>query len=182
MRFFSGRGMTMRYLVIVAALALGACGQEGGDKPKAKAAAPATLPAGEYEVTSTVTTLASTDNSPLPTFTKQGDRRTGRGCVGSDGLPAPELLAARGDVCQLSNPYVRSGRMNFQLNCQRPGQGQVMADVSGSYTADGFTGTLTATSFFGGSGDFRLVEEITARKVADSCTADPAAAAPAAKG
>lgn len=163
----------MRIIVVASTLLLTACGPGEAEAPK-KAATPATLPAGEYEVTAKVASLTSTDKTPLPTFTKQGDSRTVRGCVGADGLPAPELLAAQGDSCQLQNPYVRSGRMNFQLNCQRKGQGQVMADVTGSYTAEGFTGTLTATSFFAGPGDYRLVEEVSARKVADQCTAAPA--------
>ena len=155
-------------LLACTTLLLAACGQE--EAPK-KAAAPATLPAGEYEVTATVTSLTSTDNTPVPTFTRQGERTTTRGCVGADGLPTAELLATRGDSCQLQNPYVRNGRMSFQLNCDRPGQGNVMADVSGTFTADGFAGTLTAASMFAGSGDFQLVQEITARKVADQCTA-----------
>lgn len=163
----------MRALIVTGALLLSACGQEA---PKTEApVVPAKLPAGQYEVTSTVTQLTSTDGTPLPSFTKQGETRTAQGCVGEDGLPEPELLAASGDACQLQNPYVRSGRMNFQLDCSRPGQGKVMADISGKYTADGFTGTLTSTSFFAGSGDYKLVQDITARKVADQCTAAPAA-------
>jgi hypothetical protein len=158
----------MRAFVIVGTLALAACGQE--EAPK-KAGAPATLPAGEYEVTTTVASLTSTDNTPVPTFTRQGERTTTRGCVGADGLPAANLLATRGDSCQLQNPYVRNGRMSFQLNCDRPGQGNVMADVSGTFTAEGFTGTLTAASLFPGAGDFQLVQEVTARKVADQCSA-----------
>lgn len=167
----------MRGLMIVGALTLASCGQEAAKTEKA--AIPAKLPAGQYEVTATVKSLASTDKTPVPTFAKTGDTMTTQGCVGADGLPAAELLAAKGDVCQLQNPYVRSGRMNFQLDCNRKGQGKVMADVSGKYTAEGFTGTLTATSFFSGPGDYKLVEEITARKVADQCTAAPTEAAKA---
>lgn len=164
------------FMITGLALALAACGGEEAAAPK-KEAPPAKLPAGEYEVTATVTSLTSTDNTPLPTFAKQGEVITTRGCVGADGLPAPELLAARGDVCTLQNPFVRNGRMNFQLNCDREGQGNVMADVNGTYTAEGFTGTLTATSFFPGSGDYRMVQELTARKVADQCSAVPSGAA-----
>jgi hypothetical protein len=164
----------MRTILIAATAALlSACGEGEAEAPK-KVAAPATLPAGDYEVTIKTASLVSADQSPLPTFAKQGDTRTVRGCVGSDGLPAADLLATKGDTCQLQNPYVRSGRLNFQLNCNRKGQGNVMSDVTGSYTAEGFTGTINASSFFPGSGDFKLVEEVTARKVADQCSA-PAA-------
>jgi hypothetical protein len=164
----------MRAFVIIGTLALAACGQEA-EAPK-KAGPPATIPAGEYEVTATVTSLTSTDKTPVPTFTKQGEVTTTRGCVGADGLPQAELLATRGDSCTIQNPFVRNGRMNLQLNCERPGKGNVNADLTGTFTADGFTGTLTSSSFFAGSGDFRLAQEITARKVADQCTAAGGAA------
>lgn len=167
----------MRMMLIAAsAVLLSACGEGEAEAPK-KVAAPATLPAGDYEVTIKVASLVSADNTPVPTFAKQGDTRTVRGCVGADGLPAADLLATKGDTCELQNPYVRSGRLNFQLNCNRKGQGQVSADVNGSYTAEGFTGTVNTSSFFTGSGDFKLVEEVTARKVADQCS--PAADAKA---
>jgi hypothetical protein len=163
--------------VVTAMMALGlaACGQEAA-APK-QAAAPATLPAGTYEVTSTVKSLVSTDKTPVPTFARAGDVVTTRGCVGADGLPTPELLAAKGDVCEVQNPYVRSGRMNVTLDCNRKGQGKVMATVDGKYDAAGFTGTITATSAFAGSGDYKLVQDVTARKVADQCTPGDAPAA-----
>ena len=167
----------MRILIIGAgALLLAACSEEA-PKEAAKPV-PATLPAGQYEVTTTVKTLASTDGTPVPTFAKAGDTIKTSGCVGADGLPAPELLAAKGDVCQLQNPYIRSGRLGLQLDCTRKGQGKIMADVTGKYTADGFDGTLTATSYFSGSGDYKLVEEIPARKTADVCSAAAGTTAP----
>jgi hypothetical protein len=140
-------------LVSATTLALAACGS--ADAPKQAEATPAKLPAGTYEVTATVKTL---------------------GCVGKDGLPAPELLAAKGDSCSLQNPYVRNGRMNVTLDCQRKGQGQVMAMLDGKYGADNFSGTLNSSSSFVGPGDYKLVEEITARKISDQCTAAPATA------
>lgn len=158
-----------RILLLASCLGLAACGQEAA-APAKKAAAPATLPAGTYEVTATVKSLVSTDKTPVPTFAKVGDTMTTRGCVGADGLPDPELLAAKGDTCQIQNPYVRSGRMNVTLDCNRKGQGQVMTMLDGQYDAAGFTGTVTASSSFVGSGDYKLVEDITARKVADQCT------------
>lgn len=169
----------MRIILITAGAALlAACGGAEPEAPK-KVAAPATLPPGDYEVTIKVASLVSADKTPVPTFAKQGDTRTVRGCVGADGLPAADLLATKGDTCQLQNPYVRSGRINFQLNCNRKSQGQVTADVTGNYTAEGFTATVNTDSFFTGSGDFKLVEEVTARKVADQCS--PAAGAAPAK-
>lgn len=168
--------MLHRALIVLGGLALAACGGGGeAEAPKA-AEVPAKLPAGTYEVTATVKSLASTDKTPVPTFAKTGDTIKTQGCVGEDGLPAPELLAAKGDVCELQNPYVRGGRMNVTLDCNRKGQGKVMTLLNGKYTADGFTGELTANSSFSGPGDYKLVEEIVARKLSDQCTAAPAAA------
>jgi hypothetical protein len=161
-------------LVSATTLALAACGS--ADAPKQAEATPAKLPAGTYEVTATVKTLESTDKTPVPTFAKVGDVIKTQGCVGKDGLPAPELLAAKGDSCSLQNPYVRNGRMNVTLDCQRKGQGQVMAMLDGKYGADNFSGTLNSSSSFVGPGDYKLVEEITARKISDQCTAAPATA------
>lgn len=162
-------------LIVTSALLLGACGEQAAEQPKA-AAIPAKLPAGQYEVTTSVKSLVSTDKTPVPTFTKVGETRTVTGCVGEDGVPKVELLATEGDACVVTDPYIRSGRMNLTLDCTRPKQGKVMAILDGKYTADGFTGTQTATSTFAGSGDFRLVEELTARKLADQCAPTAAAA------
>ncbi|NJC05079.1 hypothetical protein GGQ97_000872 [Sphingomonas kaistensis] len=164
----------MRHIVLLGTVLLAACSQEA-PKEAAKAAPPATLVPGTYEVTATVKSLVSADKTPLPTFAKVGDVITTRGCVGADGLPAAELLAAKGDTCQVQNPYIRSGRMNLTLDCNRKGQGQVMTMVDGKYDAEGFTGTVNASSSFPGPGDYKLVQEVTARKVADQCTAEPAA-------
>jgi len=156
-------------LIISSALLLGACGEQAAEPPKA-AAIPAKLPAGQYEVTTSVKSLVSTDKTPVPTFTKVGETRTVTGCVSADGVPGVELLATKDDACVVKDPYIRNGRMNLTLDCTRPAQGKVMATLDGKYTADGFTGTQTATSTFAGSGDFRLVEELTARKLADQCS------------
>lgn len=162
----------MRNMVVAGALALAACGQPA-EQPKA-AEVPAKLPAGQYEVTAKVTSLVSTDKTPLPTFAKVGDTIVTQGCVGADGTPPAAMLATKGDQCAVADPYIRNGRMNLTLDCTRKGQGKVMSTLNGSYTADGFTGTLTATSTFSGSGDYRLVEEISGRKVADQCSPEAA--------
>lgn len=161
-----------RFAFAAACLGLAACGQEAA-APK-KAEVPAKLPAGTYEVSATVKSLASTDKTKVPNFAKVGETIKTQGCVGADGLPAPELLATKGDQCTLTDPYVRSGRMNVTLDCNRKGQGKVMTILDGKYDGQGFSGTLTANSSFVGPGDYRLVEEITARKISDQCTAGAA--------
>ena len=83
----------MRSFVLLGTVLLAACSQEA---PKqAPKAAPATLPAGTYEVTATVKSLVSTDKTPLPTFAKVGDVINTQGCVGADGLPAPNCSPPR---------------------------------------------------------------------------------------
>ena len=44
-----------------------------------------------------------------------------------------------------------------------------------------FTGSVNASSSFPGSGDYKLVQDVVARKIADQCTAAPAAAGGEAK-
>ena len=165
--------MHKSFIVAFGTIALAGCGE--APSPKEEAAVPAKPVAGTYEVTATVKSLVSTDKSPLPTFTKVGEVTKTVGCIGTDGAPAPELLAAKGDVCQVKDPYTRNGRMNVTLDCRRKGQGQVLAMLDGAYTADGFTGTVTANSVFTGSGDYKMVQDIVAKKTSDQCTA---AAAP----
>lgn len=158
-----------------AGLLLAACG--GGDDAATNVAQapPAKLTPGQYEVQATVTSFRSTDNSTPVLAAKQGDVLTSQACVGADGAPPPELFAAKGDVCQAQNPYVRNGRMNLTLDCTRKGTpGKIMAEVNGSFTADAMEGTATTTSFIQGPGDYELRAELKGRRVGE-CSAAPAA-------
>ncbi|MCW3798016.1 DUF3617 domain-containing protein [Sphingomonas sp. BN140010] len=169
--------MNMRVVVCAgAALLLAAC---GSDEPaqNTAAAAPAKLAAGQYEVQMTVTSFRSTDGKTPLVKAKQGDVITGSGCVGADGTPAPELFAAKGDVCTVQNPYIRNGRMNLTLDCTRKGApGRIMEEVNGSFTADGLTGTASTTSFIDGPGDYELKADVKGRRVGECTAAAPKAA------
>ena len=160
----------MRILAAIGALAVAACSGEAPPPPAP--AVPARLPAGEWEVTSTVTDLRSTDKTTPATAAKIGDRATARACVAADGVPPPELFAAPGNTCTAREPYVRNGRMTVQLECTRPGSGKVMAEVSGTFTADTLKGNVGTTSFFAGSGDYHLVQDVTGRRVGECPAAE----------
>lgn len=158
----------MRLLLISGvAVALAGC---SGETPTNQAASaevrPATIPAGEYEVTATVTQFRSTDGGTPVVQAKQGDTATARACVGADGAAPPELFAAKGDVCTAQNAYVRNGRMNMTLNCKREGTaGNIMTEVGGSFTKDSLKGTATTVSSLYGSGDYQLNQDFTGRRV-----------------
>lgn len=154
-------------LIACGALLVAGCSEEAPTNNVVEAA-PASIPAGEYEVTTTVASFRSTDGSTPIVQAKQGDTGTSRACVGSDGAPAPELFAAKGDVCTSQNGYTRNGRLNMTLKCKREGaSGDIMTEVSGSYTADSMKGSVTTISSLYGKGDYELHQDFTARRVGE---------------
>jgi hypothetical protein len=166
--------MSNKLLIAAGAVLLAGC---GGEAPVANTveAAPAKLTSGQYEVTATVSSFRSTDGNTPVIAAKQGDKITSRACVGPDGTPPPELFAAKGDQCTVQNPYVRNGRMNLTLDCTRKGTpGKIMAEVNGSFTTNGLTGSANTTSFIQGPGDYELRTDIAGRRVGE-CAAEPAA-------
>ena len=169
--------MGMIKLMPVAGLAmlLAAC---GGEKPAPVEEAATKLTPGLYEVSYDVITLASTDKATPATKLKQGDKGVIKACVGADNQPAPELLGEEGDKCEIKNSYIRNGRMSAQMSCTREGlNGTAMPAMMGSFTADGFKGEISTLTYFVENGDYRLVREVTAKRVGD-CPAAPPAEAP----
>lgn len=167
--------MTMRAVAILTiSAALAACSSEAPPPPAP--AASASLAAGQWEVTSKVAALRSTDKTDPAVAVKVGDTATASACIGPDGAPPAELFALEGHQCAAQNPYVRKGRMNMQLDCTAEA-GKVMGNVEGKFTADDLTATVTTTSSFVGSGDYELKREITGRRIGEcsSPAATPAA-------
>ena len=159
-----------------AALLLAACGSDEPAQNTAATATPAKLTPGQYEVQATVTGFRSTDGKTPVIKAKQGDVITSQGCVGADGMPAPDLFAAKGDECAPQNPYIRNGRLNVSLDCTRKGApGRIMTEINGSFTADTMTGTTSTTTFLSGPGDYELRADVKGRRVGE-CTAAPKAA------
>lgn len=154
---------------IAAALLLPGCGEGGsGDDAAKEAAPPAALTPGEYEVSSEIITLTSTDKTTPATALKQGETAVVKACVAKDGTPDPTLFAEAGDQCEATSSYVSHGRISVQLKCQRSGQaGQVMPTFDGNYTLDGFSGDAQGLTYFVGNGDYRYTAKVTARRTGD---------------
>ncbi len=152
---------------------LASCGSEA-PKP-AKAEKPKTMVAGEYEVVSEVTMLASADKSTPATKLKKGDKQTIRACVAADGTPDPAMFVEAGDKCKVNNSYARSGRLSVQYTCNRAGKGDVNLNADGNFTADGYKVIVTAGSAFPGDGDYTLTRMLNAKRLG-ACPAGGATA------
>ncbi len=164
----------IRTLMGTATLAmLAACGNEA-PRPAA-VEKPKTLVAGEYEVVSEVTMLASADKSTPATKLKMGDKQTIRACVAADGTPDPAMFAEAGDKCIVNNSYARSGRLSVQYTCNRAGKGDINLNADGNFTADGYEVLVTAGSSFPGDGDYNVTRKLTAKRLG-ACPAGEAAA------
>jgi hypothetical protein len=154
-----------RTIMFMLVLATAGCGSEA-PKPVA-VEAPKTLVAGEYEVVSEVTKLASADKSTPATKLTQGAKETIRACVAADGTPDAAMFVEAGDTCTETNKYVRSGRLSVQYACNRAGKGDLYANADGNFTADGYKAMVTAGSSFPGDGDYTLTRMLTAKRVGD---------------
>lgn len=166
----------MRIFAIVAAGLLAACSSEApnADAPAETAAA---LKPGEYAMTSTITAFRSTDGATPLTKAKLGDVTETKACVAADGTLDPVIFAEAGDSCTATTSYVRGGRMSMQLSCTRPNvPGQIMPGVDAKFTADGFEGTATTTTYLKGFGDYALTRTIAAKRVGECPPAAPAKA------
>ena len=163
----------MRILIIaMLVLAAAGCGNEP-DAPQ-KAEKPKTLVAGEYEVVSEVTKLASTDKKTPATTLKMGGVETIRACIAADGTADPAMFIERGDRCTVLNHFARSGRLSIQYTCKRDGTGDLYPNVDGNYTADGYKALVTVGTAFPGDGDYTLTRTLTARRIGACPAAAPA--------
>ncbi|HEX6217696.1 MAG TPA: DUF3617 family protein [Sphingomicrobium sp.] len=151
-------------------MALAGCSNES-----APAAAPAvetakSLAAGQYEVSTKVEDLRSTDHTTPLTKAKLATASSSpvvhRACVAEDGSIAADMFAEAGDKCKTENSYVRGGKINLQLSCTRSGAaGQVLQSIAGEYTADSFTATVNTGTYFAGAGDYAMRRTMTAKRV-----------------
>lgn len=151
---------------------LAGCGN-GAPKPAA-VEKPKTLVAGEYEVVSEVTKLASTDRTTPATKLKMGDIATIRACVAADGTPDPKMFVEEGDTCTVASSYARSGRLSVQYSCIRADKGGLYPNADGNYTADGYKALVTVATAFPGDGDYTLTRTLTAKRIGACPAAAPA--------
>jgi len=166
----------MRTIVLgcAAAALLAACSGEA--EPEAKEETKAeTLQPGEYEYTTRVDELRSTDNSTPATKLKvaaAGEApATARVCVTAEGIP-PMTFAEAGDTCTPSSSYMRGGRLSLQFNCNRAGHGALTQAVDGKFTADSFEATVITSSYFGGDGDYSMTRTLAGKRVGECPPAD----------
>ena len=165
----------MRALILVPLIAVAACSGEGGEKKEATAAKPASFPAGQWQADFEVQNIQSVDKTEPALAAKAGDKETVTACATEGAGPPPELLAGPGYQCQTKNSYVRNGRINVSLDCDREGiDGDLMMTVAGSYTADTIEGSVKTTTYLPGRGDFEMSRKFSGRRTAETCT--PAAA------
>lgn len=125
-----------------------------------------TLQPGEYDITAKIDNMRSTDKTAPATKAKAGDPPTNRrACIAAEGSMPVEAFADAGDKCTASNSYVRNGRLNLQLSCDRPGHGTVMQLADGSFKADSFEAKLSTATYFTGSGDYAMTRTFTGKRV-----------------
>ncbi|MEO8141647.1 MAG: DUF3617 family protein [Sphingomicrobium sp.] len=145
-------------------------------KPVEEKAPPAAFPAGQWEVTALTEKLRSADNSTPATKHKIGAAETRKICSPAGPKPSPTLFADQGDDCKLESDYAKNGRINMSMQCKRPGRGQVALTLDGKYDETTFEVVAVTGTYFTGSGDYALTQNIKGKRIGD-CPADGAPAA-----
>lgn len=157
----------MRNLIQAAApaLLLVACGNPEPATNEAADAVPAAFPPGEWEVTLSVASIRSTDNSTPAVSAKQGDKATRKACIAApDDLI--KLFTAEGANCTVVTTFARQGRLNNGYQCKAP-KGTTSPTVYGRYTADTLDVSVDTASRLSGSGDFTMSEKVTGKRLGD---------------
>ena len=170
--------MTGKLIALTAAAALlSGCGGDQQATDNGSEQVPAALNPGEYEVTTLVESLQSTDGTTPATKTEAakeaGKPITHRACVTTGGEVEPAMFSEAGDECRIENVYARNGRLQLSLNCTRPGSpGQVLQQVDGKFTADSFEATVNTGTYLTGAGDYSMRRKMTGKRTGD-CAAKP---------
>lgn len=152
---------------VVPALLLASCGGEAQQAGNAAAEAevPAAFPAGQWEVTATVESIGSTDNSTPAIAAKAGDSATRSVCV-ADAKQLQGLFVPEGADCSPLTDYARQGRVNTAYKCTIKG-GALNVTVNGNYTADTLDVVADSASMLSGSGDYQMRAKVTGRRTGD---------------
>lgn len=164
----------MKAFALVAAAALLAGCSEDEPAETGSEQVPAALNPGEYEVTTSVESLRSTDRTEPATKAKaDGKAYTHRACIASDGTVEPMMFGEAGDECRIDNAYARNGRLTLSLSCSRPdAPGTVAQSVSGTFAADGFETTVRTATYLTGAGDYAMVRKMTGKRVGECAPKD----------
>lgn len=158
----------MRLIVYAFAALLAGCGQESAVNNGSEQV-PAAINPGEYEVTTVVETLRSTDQTTPATKAKaDGKAVTHRACIASDGTVEPAMFSEAGDECRIDSVYARNGRLTLALSCSRPGApGLVAQSVAGTFSADGFEATVETATYLTGAGDYAMRRKMVGKRVGE---------------
>lgn len=152
---------------IAAAALLAGC-SDNAPPPKPTEAAASQLKPGEYELSATVDSIRSTDQStPATKSAAGGPASITRTCVAADGTIPPSAFVEANETCVASDHYMSRGRLSLQFRCTRPVDGMLTQSVDGNFTADSFTAKLFTASYFAGVGDYELRRSVTARRVGE---------------
>ena len=167
----------MRILILASVCLAAGCG--GAEEKAADApAAAASMGAGQWETSFETTAFRSTDGKTPLIKAAVGDKANSSACLaaGSESKPEPAVLVGPDYKCTYQpGSYIKSGRLNAQLNCTRDGKGPINISLSGTSTADTLDATAETTSFLAGDGDFTMKQKIVAKRTGPACQA-PAAA------
>lgn len=158
----------MRLIVCAFATLLAGCGQ-GAAVNNGSEQVPAAINPGEYEVTTIVESLRSTDQTTPATKAKaDGKAITHRACIASDGTVEPAMFSEAGDECRIDSAYARNGRLTLALSCSRPGApGLVAQSVAGTFSADGFEATVETATYLTGAGDYAMRRKMVGKRVGE---------------
>lgn len=158
----------MRLIVYAFAALLVGCGQESAVNNGSEQV-PAAINPGEYEVTTVVESLRSTDQTTPATKAKaDGKAVTHRACIASDGTVEPAMFSEAGDECRIDSVYARNGRLTLALSCSRPGApGLVAQSVAGTFSADGFEATVETATYLTGAGDYAMRRKMVGKRVGE---------------
>lgn len=167
----------MRRTILIGLIALAGCGGGGGTTAQNDAAAaepPETLPAGQWQLDTTVIASRGVGPGSPRIQARVGDRSAAAACVGA-GAQAPTMLFAEpGYDCHYDTYYARGGYINANLRCQKSGlSGSIGISINGTYTADRIDYTRQLLTQLSTDGDVAIDWHVTGHR-AGACTPAPA--------
>jgi hypothetical protein len=164
----------MRALAVIPFILAASCGETATEnKAQPSAALP---PAGQWELTSEVTSLAKVDTEAPRINTPAGTRATNSVCVREGHQIPSAFFAGEGYRCTYGTYYARNGRLNVTLSCHRDGlQGGLTMSAEGTYQGDTAEFRRNLRTNLTTEGDAVIDSRVTARRTGD-CPAEPAGA------
>lgn len=161
----------MRKIVALPLLFAAACGSTPAEKNEAAPAAAASIAAGQWELTSEVTSFRTVDQGAPKINTPVGTRATQSICVSGD-RPSDDFFAGDDLTCTDGAYYARNGRLNVTLSCTRQGlDGQIGIGADGNFTADSVTFTRNTRTVLASDGDVEIDTRVTGRRTGDCAPA-----------